>query len=455
MKAGINAVVNPEGSLEVLSQREVNELCDTEADGLYATFRRCCLAVLNSGSAVDDTREVLAAHPDFDVRLVQKERGVQMELVNAPANAFVDGKMIRGIREHLFAVLRDILYMHNEVHGSGRFNLATSSGITDAVFSVLRNAGILRSGAGSKLVVCWGGHSVSREEYDYTKTVGYELGLRGLNVCTGCGPGAMKGPMKGAAVGHGKQRTRHGRYIGLSEPGIIAAESPNAIVNELVIMPDMEKRLEAFVRLGHGFIVFPGGVGTTEEILYLLGILMHPANRALPFPLLLTGPESSGDYFRNLLGFIEGALGSEAGTRLRLIVGDPGAVARCMLEGINDVMTYRDHYDEAYYFNWHLRLAFEFQQPFHATHENMLGLALRRDQPAHDLACNLRRAFAGIVAGNVKEDGMRRVEQHGPFEIRGEQRIMEPLDALLRAFVAQQRMRLPGRDYVPCYRLVA
>ena len=29
-------------------------------------------------------------------------------------------------------------------------------------------------------------------------------------------------------------------------------------------MPDMEKRLEAFVRIGHGIVVFPGGVGTAE-----------------------------------------------------------------------------------------------------------------------------------------------------------------------------------------------
>ena len=100
--------------------------------------------------------------------------------------------------------------------------------------------------------------------------------LRGVNICTGCGPGAMKGPMKGAAVGHSKQRIRAGRYIGLTEPGIIAAEPPNPIVSELVILPDMEKRLEAFVRIAHSIIVFPGGVGTLEEILYLLGILLHP-----------------------------------------------------------------------------------------------------------------------------------------------------------------------------------
>jgi predicted Rossmann-fold nucleotide-binding protein len=32
------------------------------------------------------------------------------------------------------------------------------------------------------------------------------------------------------------------------------------------------------VRIAHGIIIFPGGVGTAEELLYLLGILMHPDN---------------------------------------------------------------------------------------------------------------------------------------------------------------------------------
>jgi predicted Rossmann-fold nucleotide-binding protein len=32
------------------------------------------------------------------------------------------------------------------------------------------------------------------------------MGLRELNICTGCGPGVMEAPMKGAAVGHAQQR---------------------------------------------------------------------------------------------------------------------------------------------------------------------------------------------------------------------------------------------------------
>ena len=62
-------------------------------------------------------------------------------------------------------------------------------------------------------------------------------------------------------------------------------------MNELIIMPDIEKRLEAFVRIAHGIVIFPGGVGTAEELLYLLGILMNPQNSDQVLPLILTGPK--------------------------------------------------------------------------------------------------------------------------------------------------------------------
>lgn len=275
----VDARIAPVGHLEVLSQLEVNKLLDTTKGGLYTLFRNCSLAVLNSGSSLDDGKELLERYKSFDIQVVQQERGIKLEVKNAPAHAFVDGRMIRGINEHLFAVLRDVIYISDEIDASANFDLDSSEGISNAVFHILRNAGVVQARSEPNMVVCWGGHSISREEYDYSKVVGYQMGLRGLDICTGCGPGAMKGPMKGAAIGHSKQRIGDGKYLGITEPGIIAAESPNPIVNELVILPDIEKRLEAFVRTGHGFVVFPGGAGTAEEILYLLGILLHPDNR--------------------------------------------------------------------------------------------------------------------------------------------------------------------------------
>jgi predicted Rossmann-fold nucleotide-binding protein len=445
--------VSPEGSLEMLSQHEVNRLRSTGEGGQYDVLRRCALAVLNVGGQTDDTREVLDRHRDFSLSILQQDRGVKLALRNPPAEAFVDGRMIRGIRELLFAVLRDVVYINTEVASGAQFDLGTSDGITNAVFHILRNAGAL-SAREPDLVVCWGGHAISREEYDFSKKVGYELGLRGMHVCTGCGAGAMKGPMKGATIGHAKQRIANGRYVGVTEPGIIAAESPNPIVNQLVIMPDMEKRLEAFLRIAHAIVIFPGGVGTAEEFLFLLGVLLHPANRALPLPVVLAGPRGSEDYFAQLDEFIAATLGPEARQRYRISVGDAAAVGCLVRDGLREVRDFRQAGNDAYYFNWRLHLDMDFQRPFYATHANMAALQLHRRQDPARLAADLRKAFSGLVSGNVKEEGIRAIERHGPFELAGDATIMRQLDRLLAAFVTQQRMKLPGRSYQPCYRLV-
>ncbi|MGO4221040.1 nucleotide 5'-monophosphate nucleosidase PpnN [Lysobacter sp. TAF61] len=448
----VNARIYPKGGLDVLSRDEVARLRDVST-GMHDLLRRCALAVLTSGSASDDPRAARELYPEFDIQVHQQDRGVRIDLTHAPAMAFVDGEIIRGVAELLFAVVRDLAYTVMELGPDSNQDLESSSGITDSVFGLLRNARILHP-TEPNLVVCWGGHSISRDEYVYTKQVGYELGLRGLDICTGCGPGAMKGPMKGATIAHAKQRRSRTRYIGITEPGIIAAESPNPIVNHLVIMPDIEKRLEAFVRLGHGIIVFPGGVGTAEEILYLLGILLREENAHLPFPLIFTGPTASAPYFEQIDKFIRLTLGEEATKRYEIIVGDPDKVAKRMTAGIRKVREHRIAQKDSFFFNWSVDIPLAFQRPFVPTHEAMASLDLHHGRKPHELAADLRRAFSGIVAGNVKEDGMRRIEAHGPFEIHGDADMMQSLDSLLRAFVEQRRMKIAG-EYKPCYRVVA
>jgi len=222
-----------------------------------------------------------------------------------------------------------------------------------------------------------------------------------------------------------------------------------------VIMPDIEKRLEAFVRLSHGIVVFPGGVGTAEEILYLLGILLEPANAGQPLKVVLTGPKSTADYFVQIKRFIAGTLGEHAAELLHVIVDDPAETARYMVGVMEEVRDYRRANSDSYNYNWLLKIPPAFQHPFEVTHESMRGLRLYRDQPAHELAADLRRAFSGIVTGNVKENGVRATEKLGPYELTGDASVMKLLDELLAAFVAQKRMKLPGSAYRPCYRLVA
>ena len=93
--------------------------------------------------------------------------------------------------------------------------------------------------------------------------------------------------------------------------------------------------------------------------------------------------------------------------------------------------------------------------PFFPTHANMKTLGLHGNQQRYRLAANLRKAFSGIVAGNVKIEGIRAIERFGPFEISGEAKVLSPLDRLLASFVDQGRMILPGSHYRPCYRLVS
>lgn len=447
--------LNPVGWMSQLSQLEVTLLEDSANSTLFEMFKVCSLAVLNSGADEDNADVLFAPYKDFDIKLVRKERGVKIELKNSPELAFVDGKLIQGVHEHLFSVLRDLLYMGNKYAFEQQTCPTESTAITDMVFDMLRHADALTANNALNTIVCWGGHSINKIEYKYTKAVGYELGLRRMAICTGCGPGAMKGPMKGATIGHAKQRYKAGRYIGITEPSIIAAEPPNAIVNELIIMPDIEKRLEAFVRMAHGIVVFPGGAGTAEELLYLLGILLHKDNTGLPFPLVLTGPEGCEAYFQAIDDFIGSTLGEEAQNKYTIIVNNPQKVAQYLTEEMRIVEQFRRENGDAFSFNWKLKIPTDFQLPFVPTHDSMASLPLHKNQPIGDIAAALRRAFSGIVTGNVKAEGVHLIQQKGPFELKGDVELMNRMDTLLSSFVSQQRMKLPGSTYKPCYTITS
>ena len=445
--------INPVGSMALLSQLEVNQLKHSTTCDIYQLFRNCALAVLVSGKHTDSSKEILEKYESFEINVLRQERGIKIELQNPPEEAFIDGELIKGIQEHLFSVLRDLLYVNTQLRPPEKSEDHETQ-ITSEIFSILRNAKTLQAGVEPNVVVCWGGHAINDHEYYYTREVGSQLGLRELNICTGCGPGAMEGPMKGAAVGHAKQRVNDGRYIGLTEPGIIAAEPPNPIVNELVILPDIEKRLEAFVRIAHSIVIFPGGPGTAEELLYILGIMMHPENKLQPLTIILTGPKESAPYFKAIDKFVSDTLGEEAQQHYQIIIDDPALVAQVVKKSMSKVTEYRRAIGDAFSFNWTLKITSPFQQPFIPNHKNMASLMLHKEQPSEQLAANLRRIFSGIVCGNVKDEGIKAIEQHGPFAIRGEQDLMEKVDRLLESFIKQGRMKLPGSVYTPCYKII-
>jgi len=446
----INTIIYPYGSLKLLARSEVQNLTSLNGD-LYQLFRKCALAILHIG--VDDNPyNVIAEFSDFEIKIHQQNRGVALELINAPTSAFVNGEIIGSTREMLFSALRDIVYNQAELEHK-HTDLSTSKGITNYLFYLLRNADALRFGEYPNLAVCWGGHAVNSAEYKYAKSVGHELGLRKLNICTGCGAGIMKAPMKGAAIAHVKQNISKPRYLGLTEPGIITAEAPNPIVNELIILPDIEKRLEAFVRLGHGIIIFPGGVGTVEELLYVLGILTNAENSQIPYPLVLTAPKTSAKYIQQLHEFIGITLGAKVQSCYQIVIEDATKVAQIIADGIDNVMSFRRKINDAFYFNWQLNILHNLQIPFIANHQNMANLPLSYDLPTHELCANLRKVFSGIVSGNVKEQGIELIERFGPYQIYADKKITTAIDNLLQNFVSEGRMKLNSKSYNPCYKL--
>ena len=445
--------IHPEKSMSQLSQIEVELLEKTTDSKLHDLLRKCSLAVLNSGVVTDDPSAMFEKYQDFSISVISKERGIKLKLYNPPENSFIDGHLIKIIEEHLFSVLRDIVYTSTQSKLYRNFDFPESKIITNQIFHILRNADALHSGVEPNIVVCWGGHSIGPIEYNYTKRVGNALGLRKLNICTGCGPGAMEGPMRGASIGHNMQRIINGRFIGLTEPSIISAEPPNALVTELIIMPDIEKRLEAFVRLGHAFVIFPGGPGTIEELMFILGLKTDELNEDQPIPLILTGPKESEPYFESLDNFIRSALGDEAARQYDIIIDDPQKVADFCKAGMEEVTQRRINLSDSFSFNWKLHTDPIFQKHFNANHEDMRNLKLVKDQPLNLLIANLRNAFSGIVAGNVKPEGIAMVKEKGPFEIKGDPDLMTSIDRILENMIKQGRMKLSGEDYSPCYKI--
>src|SRR4029078_12845714 len=140
---------------------------------------------------------------------------------------------------------------------------------------------------------------------------------------------------------------------------------------------------------------------------------------------------------------------------LHVIVDAPAEVARYMVGVMGQARDFRRNNSDSYNYNWLLRVPPAFQHSFEVTHESMRSLRLYRDQPPHELAADLRRAFSGIVTGNVKENGVRAIQKLAPYDLSGDASVMKLLAELLTAFVAQKRRKLPGSAHKPCYRLVA
>ncbi|WP_407079047.1 pyrimidine/purine nucleotide monophosphate nucleosidase domain-containing protein [Candidatus Williamhamiltonella defendens] len=83
----------------------------------------------------------------------------------------------------------------------------------------------------------------------------------------------------------------------------------------------------------------------------------------------------------------------------------------------------------------------------------MADLNLICYQSTEALAADLRCAFLGIVAVNIKDKTIQAVKTQGLFKLKGDPNMLQQLDQLLENFIHQERMKLTGTTYQPCYEI--
>ena len=132
--------------------------------------------------------------------------------------------------------------------------------------------------------------------YELGVTVGRKLAERGFAVITGGGPGIMEAVNKGAQEGNGIS-------IGLNIV-LPHEQSANPYVDAegLIDFDFFFARKVMFVKYAQGFIVLPGGFGTTDELFESLTLIQ--TSKTARFPVVLMG----SDYWAGLLDWIENVL---------------------------------------------------------------------------------------------------------------------------------------------------
>ncbi len=132
--------------------------------------------------------------------------------------------------------------------------------------------------------------------FDMATETAYEITKKGFGVITGGGPGIMKAANKGARLGEGKS-------VGLAI-NLPFEQGPNEYVDPQYLMEFnyFFARKVMFVKYAQGFIVFPGGLGTLDEVFEALTLIQ--TRKVTPFPVILMGTE----YWDGLIDWIEDTL---------------------------------------------------------------------------------------------------------------------------------------------------
>ncbi|MBN8215465.1 MAG: DUF3412 domain-containing protein [Spirochaetes bacterium] len=431
-----------------------------EAEKAFRTEYRAKLVRIVEGILLARRGGYLETHdPNFDLELRGRRSTLRVVIKGVPETKLVNGRLIRQKELQIMAGIRDLLFSRL-VPMEG----ASSEAITEHVFNFVRNAGLLTpldyANNPYGRVMIQGGHHIPHEESVHHKRLGFGMGLLGLEGVTGSGPGSMEDPFKGALRGSTMMHLPR-KFIGITEDGIISGEPCNDYIDHLIVFPDIEKRLEAFVRMSRAGLMVPGGVGTLEEILTILWIKTHPRNQGLHFPLYFCQPVQSGAYFKSILEFLELCFGVdfiEAG-HLRYFVSDGLAKDKTELDPRRVAFELWNEMEEnaerskresgggpetwGALWNWDLYFPESLQKPLAITHPFVESLRFERGMPMEDLFFSLRSLCSALVETNVRDRTL--LDRKGPFRVKGDPTILQAVDVLFQGFARDKRMG--SREY--------
>jgi uncharacterized protein (TIGR00730 family) len=161
-------------------------------------------------------------------------------------------------------------------------------------------------------------------EYAQACEVGRRLAEAGFAVVTGGGPGVMEAANRGAREGGG---VSVGFNIELPHE-----QHENPYLDIAVTFNHFYARKTMFVKAAEGFIIFPGGFGTLDELFESLTLIQ--TGKVLHFPVVLF----DGEYWQPLLDWIRGRLLPEGmispeDLELLSVTDDPAEAVAMILDG--------------------------------------------------------------------------------------------------------------------------
>lgn len=126
--------------------------------------------------------------------------------------------------------------------------------------------------------------------YAQTEEIAYRLGMIGLSIITGGGPGAMEAANKGALKAG---VTSVGLNIELPEE-----QAPNDYTTKSITFHHFFVRKVMLVKYATAFVIIPGGLGTLDELTEVLTLIQ--TLKIKPFPIVLFDSE----YWRGFLDWL-------------------------------------------------------------------------------------------------------------------------------------------------------